>query len=77
MRTRIDWRFSDRNSDSTRNESGMDIDKETYDRIAAEIQSDASPVGIDAKKTHIMILHLLQELTARLERVEKRVNELD
>lgn len=55
----------------------MDIDKETYDRIAAEIQSDASPVGIDAKKTHIMILHLLQELTARLERVEKRVNELD
>ncbi len=54
----------------------MEIDKEQYDKIAAEIQSDASPVGIDAKKTHIMILHLLQELTKRLERVEKRVNEL-
>ena len=54
----------------------MEIDKEQYDKIAAEIQCDSSPVGIDAKKTHIMILHLLQELTARLERVEKKVNEL-
>ena len=53
----------------------MQINQEEYDRIAAEIHSDKSPVGIDAKKTHILILHLLDELRQRLERIEKRVNE--
>ena len=31
----------------------MEVDKKIYNEIAAEIQSDDSPVGIDAKKnTH-------------------------
>ncbi len=55
----------------------MQIDQEEYEKIAAEIHSDQSPVGIDAKKTHIMILHLLNRIEKRLERVEKRVNELE
>jgi len=35
----------------------MDIDEKTYAEIAEMIHSDSSPVGIDAKKTHILILH--------------------
>ena len=54
----------------------MEIDKEEYERIAAEIHSDQSPVGIDAKKTHILILHMLSDLRQRLERIEKRIDEL-
>ena len=55
----------------------MQIEKETYDKIAAEIQCDSSPVGIDAKKTHIMILHLLRTIEARLDRMEKRIDEFE
>lgn len=49
----------------------MDIDKTTYDEIAALIHCDESPVGIDAKKTHILILQQLAEINARLKRVEE------
>ena len=52
----------------------FEIDPKTYDEIAAVIHSDASPVGIDAKKTHILILNKLQELNERLDRMEKKMN---
>ena len=48
----------------------MTISPEDYERIAALITSEDSPVGIDAKKTHIMILHKLEQIDARLERLE-------
>ncbi len=51
------------------------IEKATYDAIAKEIHSDSSPVGIDAKKTHILILHKLEELAKRLERIEQQLAE--
>ena len=41
-----------------------------YDRIAKEIESGDSPVGIDAKKAHVLILHKLMELERRLDRIE-------
>jgi hypothetical protein len=47
------------------------MDDEEYNRIADEISSDDSPVGIDAKKTHVMILHKLNEIEKRLDRLEK------
>jgi hypothetical protein len=50
-----------------------DIEKEIYDEIAKFIHSDESPVGIDAKKTHILILNKLQEITERLERIEEKI----
>ena len=53
----------------------MEIDQTEYDAIAAEIHSDASPVGIDAKKTHILILHMLRDLQKRIAEIEKRLNE--
>ena len=55
----------------------MQIDDAEYERIAAEIHSDNSPVGIDAKKTHIYILHLLQRIESRLKDVESRLNKLE
>ncbi len=54
----------------------MDISQEDYDRIASEIHSDKSPVGIDAKKTHIMILHQLAQMQARLDGLEKLVTDI-
>ena len=50
------------------------ISEADFDRIAAEITSDASPVGIDAKKTHVLILHKLMEIERRLAEVEKAVS---
>ncbi len=43
-----------------------------YERIATEIASDSSPVGIDAKKTHVLILHKLDEILRRLDALEQR-----
>ncbi len=47
------------------------ISPEEYRRIESQIASDDSPVGIDAKKTHVLILHRLDELARRLERIER------
>lgn len=45
------------------------MDEKIYARIADEIHSDSSPVGIDAKKTHVLIL-------AKLEAIEKELKEM-
>jgi len=52
----------------------MKVDPELYDKIAKEIHSDSSPVGIDAKKTHILILQMLLEMSERLDRIEQRLD---
>ncbi len=52
----------------------MEIDKETFDQIAELIHSDDSPVGIDAKKTHVLILHHLLKIERRLEALERRTD---
>ena len=52
----------------------FEIDPKMYDEIAEAIHSDKSPVGIDAKKTHILILHKLQEMNERLERIEQKID---
>ena len=46
------------------------ISAETYSAIESLIASDASPVGIDAKKTHIIIIDQLRRIEERLARVE-------
>ena len=50
----------------------IEIDEKTYGEIAELIHSDKSPVGIDAKKTHILILHKLMEIEKRLDAIEKK-----
>lgn len=51
----------------------FEIDSKTYEEIAEMIHSDESPVGIDAKKTHILILNKLQELNDRMEKIEEHM----
>lgn len=49
------------------------VTEEAYERIEKLIASDDSPVGIDAKVTHIIILHKLDRIARRLERLEHRL----
>ena len=48
----------------------MQIPQDAYRAIETEIASADSPVGIDAKKTHVMILHQLRQIEQRLARIE-------
>ncbi len=48
----------------------MNISPQTVRAIEQEIASDISPVGIDAKKTHIIIIHKLMQIEQRLEALE-------
>jgi hypothetical protein len=47
-----------------------EITEAEYRELERLIASDASPVGIDAKKTHVLILHKLTQIEARLARLE-------
>ena len=49
----------------------INIPSDEYREIEALIASDASPVGIDAKKTHIIILYKLSQIEDRLANLEK------
>lgn len=50
-------------------------DSEAYRKIAALIHSDKSPVGIDAKKTHILILQSLERIEQRLSKLEDKFDQ--
>ena len=54
-------------------DSAVDIPPDIYRAIEQEIASVESPVGIDAKKTHVMILHQLAEIERRLASIEGRL----
>lgn len=51
------------------------MDQKIYNEIEKEISSDSSPVGIDAKKTHIIIIEKLMRIEERLARLEKENQE--
>ena len=55
----------------------MDIPEDVYRTIEATIESDSSPVGIDAKKTHVLIIHQLRRIEERLRRVEEALASAD
>ena len=48
----------------------LNISENDYRRIEELIASEESPVGIDAKKTHVLILDKLLRIEKRLERLE-------
>ena len=52
----------------------MDLEVEPDEKTQIEkiISSDDSPVGIDAKKTHIIIIHKLLEIEKRLAKLEQK-----
>ena len=51
----------------------FNVPEDLYDEIEAAIESDETPVGIDAKKAHVVILHKLMEIETRLDRLEERL----
>ena len=55
----------------------MNISDSTYEEIEKMIGSDESVVGIDAKKTHVLIIHLLQEIMEKLDHLEERLDDLE
>jgi len=50
-----------------------DVPAREYDEIEELIASEDSPVGIDAKKTHVIIIHKLRQIEERLEKLERLV----
>jgi len=51
----------------------MDVPEDRYREIGEQITSEESPVGIDAKKTHILILYMLEDLRERMAHIEERL----
>ncbi len=49
------------------------IPKEKYKEIEQMIASEDSVVGIDAKETHIIIIHMLMDLQRRIEKIEEQI----
>ncbi len=49
----------------------LDVDNETKSQIEEVITSKDSPVGIDAKKTHVIIINKLVEIEKRLAKLEE------
>ncbi len=49
------------------------IDPDEYREIEALIADATSPVGIDAKKTHVLILHKLTSIEERLSALEEKI----
>ena len=56
--------------------TSLDISEKDYQELEDHIKSDASVVGIDAKKTHILILHLLTRMQDRLDNIEQKLQAL-
>ena len=50
----------------------INVPDDVYNDIEKLISSENSPVGIDAKRTHIIILHKLIEIERRLGRLEAK-----
>jgi len=49
----------------------LEVDDDKKEEISKVITSADSPVGIDAKKTHIIIINKLIEIEKRLDALEK------
>ncbi len=55
----------------------VSLTREDYTELMNHISLADSPVGIDAKYTHAIIITYLQQISARLESVEARLNALE
>jgi hypothetical protein len=47
--------------------------KADYDEIIRRISMPDSPVGIDAQYTHAIIITYLQQIAARLDKIESQI----
>jgi hypothetical protein len=51
----------------------LDVPRDQYEELRRQIASPDSPVGIDATKTHVIIIDKLLSIEARLARLEERL----
>ena len=49
--------------------------REVYGELMAQLSSPDSPVGIDVQYTHAIIIDFLQQISARLDDLERRIPE--
>ncbi|MCR4337893.1 MAG: hypothetical protein NUV91_08840 [Candidatus Omnitrophica bacterium] len=49
--------------------------KESYEDVIKKIRLPDSPVGIDAQYTHAIVIEFLKQISQRLERLEKLIEE--
>jgi len=56
------------------NEDPLSKPKDAFESLIAQLSSPDSPVGIDAKYTHAVIVDYLRQISARLERIEQRMD---
>ena len=49
--------------------------KDSFDSLIAQLSSPDSPVGIDAKYTHAVIIDFLRQISTRLDDIERKLNE--
>ena len=49
--------------------------KSDFEDLVAQISHPDSPVGIDAKYTHALIINYLQEILGRIEKIEKQLDQ--
>ncbi len=59
------------------NDVPLDKSIEDLQDIVDRIGSDASPVGIDAKLTHAIIIDYLRHIASRVEAIEHRLDQED
>ena len=50
------------------------VPQEIYEQIKAEITNKDSVVGIDALHTHILVLHRLMQIEAKLDALNEKLN---
>ena len=49
--------------------------KDAFNELITQLSSPDSPVGIDAKYTHAVIIDYLQQISKRLDRLEAMIKE--
>jgi len=55
----------------------LSIPKKDLEEIESAIQSEDSVVGIDAKKTHVIIILMLHQIQQKLDDLENRIEKLE
>ncbi len=48
--------------------------RDCFENLIAHISSPDSPVGIDAKYTHAVIIDYLRQIATRIDSIERRLN---
>ena len=48
--------------------------RESFESLIAQLSSPDSPVGIDAKYTHAVIIDFLRQIASRIDDIERRLD---